>query len=242
MDRRKLLTQMAALGLAVPAMDLDRHTTYFFGPWLPEQPPKLWGDSVHDDAVALQWYLDHGKQIPNGIYASTNRDLRLQSGEHISRAYAWPFRRVDGPTTTAFIRDTPADWGEWRWPEAAQKQYLAWEATRLRQRKEQLRMGLIAAATAGRRQGRAQSVLSASTEEINEKCMKLGVTLTPEEVRDRARVMAAQSIEALMNVPSVDYSELTIEQAREALYRTIVEADAAGAARRVRIRARYQET
>ena len=70
MDRRALLKQMAVLGLAVavPAISLER--SYFFGPWVPEQPPMLWGDAIHDDAAAPQWYFDHGKQIPKGLYRS----------------------------------------------------------------------------------------------------------------------------------------------------------------------------
>src|SRR5262249_20951614 len=44
--------------------------TYFFGPFWSEQPARLWGDGVHDDTPGLQWYLDHEKQIPKGLYRS----------------------------------------------------------------------------------------------------------------------------------------------------------------------------
>jgi hypothetical protein len=73
---------MAALGLAVPAMSVQR--TYFFGPWAPEQPPKLWGDGIHDDLLALNWYLDRRKQVPKGFYFSSD-SLRLSSDHPLWR-------------------------------------------------------------------------------------------------------------------------------------------------------------
>jgi len=76
MDTRALLKHMAALGLTVPVMSMER--TYSFGPWAPAPPPTLWGDAVRDEAVALQWYIDHGRQIPKGLYRSgTELKLRL---------------------------------------------------------------------------------------------------------------------------------------------------------------------
>src|SRR5262249_17138066 len=52
-----------------------------------------------------------------------------------------------------------------------------------------------------------------------------------------ARVMIECDFEALDQLPAVDYSGLTLEQARESLYRTVLEADAVGAAVHARVRA-----
>jgi hypothetical protein len=52
-------------------MSVER--TYFFGPWAPEQTAKLWGDGIHDDAVGLQWYLEHG----NSFRAGSTHPLRI---------------------------------------------------------------------------------------------------------------------------------------------------------------------
>ena len=81
-DRRALLKQMAALGLAVPAVSVER--TYFFGPWAPEQPLKLWGDAVHDDprANVLPTRVDRATQeftqlaMPQAFSAGFLRECR----------------------------------------------------------------------------------------------------------------------------------------------------------------------
>jgi hypothetical protein len=111
---------MAALGLAVPAMSLER--TYFFGPWAPEQPPKLWGDAIHDDAVALRWYLDHGKQVPRGFYLSSDF-LRLRGDHPLFGSYVFPdgmqsYRFLGGVSSGVLVKHLypdrhPQQWEEW---------------------------------------------------------------------------------------------------------------------------------
>ena len=224
MDRREVLKRLAALGLVAPAMVVER--TYFFGPWAAEVPPKLWGDSVHDDAVALQWYLDHGRQIPRGIYHSSTSELKFPSGEFVSRGYSDYDYRVGDPTTPAFIRyfpplpfeDRQVDdatrkrFLEWRLAEATQKEWLEREANRISQ----------------------DQWFLVRSEESNEVLRNLEKHATPEEVRAAARVLTKRVFEALDQLPAVDYSGLTLEQARESLYRTVLEADVARAARRAR--------
>jgi hypothetical protein len=79
--------------------------------------------------------------------------------------------------------------------------------------------------------------LQARIEEDNEMLTNLAKHATPGEVDAEARVLIERGFEALDQLPAVDYSGLTLEQARESLYRTVLEADAAGAARCARVRA-----
>jgi hypothetical protein len=81
-------------------------------------------------------------------------------------------------------------------------------------------------------------VAVAVSEEHNETRRKLGPPRTPEELQARAQANSREWLEALKNVPGVDYSDLTVNQAREALYRAVLEADAAWQTRYARNRAR----
>jgi hypothetical protein len=230
-DRREVLKRLAALGLVASAMAVER--TYFFGPWAPEEPPKLWGDGVQDDAVALQWYLDHGRQIPRGIYHSSTDKLKFPPGELVSGLGVFLYKRVGDPTTAAFIKDfrpwpfenprydeaTRKRWREWLLGEATQKRWLEREATGVRE----------------------VEPWQARTEESAGVLRNMAKHATPDEVDAAARLLGERDFEALDQLPAVDYRGLTLEHACESLYRTVLEADAAAAARRVRARrARYR--
>lgn len=72
MNRRSFVGMLAAIGasialpvrLVLPARQV-------------KIAPRLWGDGVHDDTAALQWYIDHAIPIPmHGDYYIT-RTLRV---------------------------------------------------------------------------------------------------------------------------------------------------------------------
>lgn len=74
MNRRAFVGALVAIGasLALPvrwAQALPRKIVGI--------APRLWGDGVHDDTAALQWYIDHATPIPiHGDYFIT-RTLRV---------------------------------------------------------------------------------------------------------------------------------------------------------------------
>jgi len=45
------------------------------------RPPKLWGDGIHDDTKALQWFIDNNKNgiivIPEGLIYRVTNTLRV---------------------------------------------------------------------------------------------------------------------------------------------------------------------
>ena len=200
-DRREVLERLAALGLVAPAIAVER--TYFFGPWAPEEPPKLWADDIHDDALALQWYLDHGRQIPRGLYRSTAR-LKFRSGELVSGTVFNYDYRVGDPATAAFIKSFPSysPLDARRLDEATQKRWLERDSNRVREH---------------------VLFFAKCTDEVLRDMAKHA---TPDEVHVEARVMSQRDFEALDQLPAVDYSGLTLEQARESLYRTVLESHA----------------
>ena len=168
--------------------------TYFFGPFWSEQPARLWGDGVHDDTPGLQWYLDHEKQIPKGLYRSGTL-LKFRS---------WPWSPENmgalqlryGPDSAgALIKYTPS-------AEFGQNSGLAAEATRLRQSGARWQEFRKAREALKRLEARNP---------------------TPDEREAEWLALDKRSEEVVRNLPAIDYSGLTPEHAREALYRSFVE-------------------
>jgi hypothetical protein len=159
-------------------------------------------------------------------------ELKLPSGELVSRSSVFGYDyRVGDPTTAAFIKyfrpwwfenrrydeATRKRWREWLLGEATRKRWLEREATGVRE----------------------VELWEARTEERHEVLRNMAKHATPDEVNAAARVLAERVFMALDKLPAVDYSGLTLEHARESLYRTVLEADASRAARGARYRAAF---
>jgi hypothetical protein len=190
--RREVLKRLAALGLVAPTMAVER--TYFFGPFWSQQRAKLWGDGVHDDAPGLQWYLDHEKQIPKGLYRSGTL-LKFRSWPQGPENMGALQQRYGPDSAGALIKYTPS-------AEFGQNSGLAAEAMGLKQKEVRWREF--------RKEWEALRRLEARNP-------------TPDEREAEVLALSERSEEVVRSLPAVDYSGLTPEQAREALYRAFVE-------------------
>ena len=72
MNRRGFLktAALASAALALPALPAFARE---------EAPPVLWGDGVHDDTEAFQWYVDHARPIPRGRCYRLTRTIHVRA-------------------------------------------------------------------------------------------------------------------------------------------------------------------